>query len=45
MLAKIKGLGMFLWMKRQIDGARRSRDLKKVAKQEKLWDMKLRGLR
>ncbi len=45
MLANIKNWGLFLWMKKKRDEARRQKDLKKVAKQEKLWDMKLRGLR
>ena len=45
MLAKIKNWGLFLWLKNQKNEARRQKDLKKVAKQEKLWDMKLRGLR
>lgn len=45
MLAKFKNLGLFLWMKKQKDERRRKKDLKEVAKQEKLWDMRLRGLR
>ena len=45
MLAKIKNWGLFLWMKKQIKEVKRQKDLKEVAKQEKLWDMKLRGLR
>ena len=45
MLANIKNVKMFLWMKKKIAEKRRLKDLKEVAKQEKLWDMKLRGLR
>lgn len=45
MLAKIKNWGLFLSMKKAKDERRRQKDLKQVAKQEKLWDMKLRGLR
>jgi hypothetical protein len=45
MLAKIKNWGLFLWMKQQKEEAKRQKDLKEVAKQEELWDMKLRGLR
>jgi len=45
MLAKIKNWGLFLWMKEVNDERKRQKDLKKVAKSEKLWDMKLRGLR
>ena len=43
MLAKIKHVGLFLWLKKKVDARNRSRDLKRVAKQERLWDMKLRG--
>ena len=45
MLAKIKNWGLFLWMKKVNDERKRQKDLKRVAKQEKLWDMKLKGLR
>jgi len=45
MLAKLKNWGLFLWMKKQKDERRRKKDLKEVEKQEKLWDMRLKGLR
>jgi len=45
MLTKIKSKGPFLWLKKQLDERKRRIELKKVAKQEKLWDMRLRGQR
>lgn len=45
MLAKIKQWGLPFWLKKKIEERKRQKDLKKVAKQEKLWDMRLRGLR
>jgi len=45
MLAKIKNVGLVLWVKKKTDERKRHKDLKEVAKQEKLWDMRLKGLR
>lgn len=45
MLAKIKNCGIFLWLQRKSNEHKRQQDFKKIAKQEKLWDLKLRGRR
>lgn len=45
MLAKIKNWGLFLRLKERRNEAKRQKDLKKVAESEKLWDLRLRGLR
>ena len=45
MLSNIKSGKVVLWMKKKKDERKRLKDLKDIAKQEKLWDMKLRGLR
>ena len=45
MLAKVKDWWLFMWIKNINYERKRRADLRKVAKREKMWDMKLRGLR
>jgi hypothetical protein len=45
MIAKIKNWGICAWVKKRSYERKRYKDLKEIAKQERLWDMRLRGER